>query len=200
MGARLQFAVATAVKPEILIIDEVLGAGDAYFAAKCADRMRKLTKSDCSLLVVSHSLDQILSFCQRALWMDAGTVRMAGDAAEVVRAYEAYMENLRQQSVFEAPTEKSEAVTKWHEEIFEKMLHPSGNVRWIGEEGLKIKDAFVADEQFLAAVRGQKQQRFLKSRVEAGQKGKIRAMFPIAINGQRIESQLFHPGKRRLEA
>jgi len=172
MSARLQFAVATAVKPEILIIDEVLGAGDAYFAAKCADRMRKLTKSDCSLLVVSHSLDQILSFCQRAIWMDAGGIRMAGGAAEVVRAYEAYMENLRQQSVLEAPTEKSEAVTKWHEEIFEKMLHPSGNVRWIGEKGLKIKDAFVVDE------RGERQTTLL-----SGQRYKIK----VAIESEMTE-------------
>jgi lipopolysaccharide transport system ATP-binding protein len=88
MQARLQFAAATAIKPDILIVDEVLGAGDAYFSAKSALRMRKLTTSGCTLLLVSHSTPQILQFCQTAIWLDSGQVVMSGPAHEVVGAYE----------------------------------------------------------------------------------------------------------------
>lgn len=88
MATRLQFAVATAITPDILIIDEVLGAGDAYFAAKSADRMRSLTKSGCTLLLVSHARAQIMEFCTSALWLDNGMVRAHGDVVETTAAYD----------------------------------------------------------------------------------------------------------------
>lgn len=91
MNARLQFAAATAIRPDILIIDEIMGAGDAYFSAKSAVRMRELTAS-CTLLLVSHSMPQVLQFCSRAVWLEAGRVMMDGPAEEVVGAYEVHSE------------------------------------------------------------------------------------------------------------
>lgn len=91
MNARVQFAAATAIHPDILIIDEVLGAGDAYFAAKSAHRMERLARSGCTLLLVSHATSQILQFCERAIFMHQGAVRMDGPALEVVKAYEEYI-------------------------------------------------------------------------------------------------------------
>jgi lipopolysaccharide transport system ATP-binding protein len=88
MQARLMFASATAIQPDTLIVDEVLGAGDAYFTAKCADRMRRLAFSGCTLLLVSHAMQQIIQFCERAVWLDAGRVVLDGSAREVVGAYE----------------------------------------------------------------------------------------------------------------
>ena len=63
MQSRLSFATATAIKPDILVIDEIMGAGDAYFSAKSAHRMAKLARSGCTLLLVSHSMQQVLQFC-----------------------------------------------------------------------------------------------------------------------------------------
>jgi lipopolysaccharide transport system ATP-binding protein len=94
MQARLQFAAATAIRPDILIVDEVLGAGDAYFAAKSAHRMKKLALSGCTLLLVSHATSEILRFCDRAIWMHQGSILMDGPALDVVRVYEAYIEEL----------------------------------------------------------------------------------------------------------
>lgn len=91
MQARLMFAVATAVKPEILVVDEVLGAGDAYFVAKSKLRVERLVKSGCTMILVSHSMSQILELCTRAVWLDKGRVRMDGDAFVVVKAYEEFM-------------------------------------------------------------------------------------------------------------
>lgn len=94
MLARLQFATATAIKPDILIVDEVMGAGDAYFSAKCSNRMRDLTKFGCTLLLVSHSPQQVIQYCDRAIWLHHGKIVRGGAATSVVAAYEVYIERL----------------------------------------------------------------------------------------------------------
>ena len=94
MRSRLQFAAATAIRPDILIIDEVLGAGDAYFSGKSSRRMKRLTSGGCTLLLVSHSMQQILQFCHRCIWLEAGEIAMDGPALPVVRAYEDYTRRL----------------------------------------------------------------------------------------------------------
>ena len=93
MVSRLGFATATAIYPEILIIDEVMGAGDAYFAAKSARRMANLTKDGTTLLLVSHSTAQIIQFCNEAIWMKDGNIHMQGEALEVSKSYTKYMRN-----------------------------------------------------------------------------------------------------------
>lgn len=99
MQSRLYFAVATAIQPEILIVDEVLGAGDAYFSAKSAERMKKLTNSGCTLLLVSHSTAQVLQFCDKAIWLENGEVTMQGEAITVIKAYEDYSKRLEMESL-----------------------------------------------------------------------------------------------------
>ncbi len=91
MQARLMFAAATAIRPDILIVDEVLGAGDAYFVAKSKSRVEKLVSSGCTMLLVSHSMQQVLELCDEAIWLDKGVIRMRGEAFLVVKAYEQYM-------------------------------------------------------------------------------------------------------------
>lgn len=92
MQARLMFAVATAVHPDILIVDEVLGAGDAYFVAKSKQRVENLIKGGCTMLLVSHSMQQVLELCDEAIWLHEGIVRMRGPSFEVVKSYEEYMQ------------------------------------------------------------------------------------------------------------
>jgi lipopolysaccharide transport system ATP-binding protein len=91
MQARLMFAAATAIKPDILIVDEVLGAGDAYFIAKSKKRVDALVSSGCSMLLVSHSMPQVLELCSEVIWLHEGKIRMQGDALAVVKAYEEYL-------------------------------------------------------------------------------------------------------------
>lgn len=88
MRARLGFAVATMVKPDILVVDEVLAVGDAAFQKKCMDRMHEMLDSGTTLLFVSHSNQTVRSMCNHAIWLDHGTVRMIGTADEVCDAYE----------------------------------------------------------------------------------------------------------------
>ena len=165
MGARVQFAAATAIKPDILIIDEVMGAGDAYFAGKSAHRMEKLTASGYTLLLVSHSTQQVLQFCQNAVWLEQGQIQLIGDAIDVIKAYEEYIEhmtrheNARSQAADTAvPAAVPAAATsgqldfstaEWQKERMVSMLDTSqthgvkgtvgkGISRWPAEKGLKI--------------------------------------------------------------
>ena len=90
MQARMAFAVATVVNPEILIVDEVLAVGDAAFQRKCTDRIQKMLQNATTLLLVSHSNDQVEQLCEKALWLRKGEVAMAGNAKEVCAAYAEY--------------------------------------------------------------------------------------------------------------
>ena len=87
MAARLGFAVATIVKPEILIVDEVLAVGDAAFQEKCKKRMEDMLSGGTTLLFVSHSIDQVKALCQNVIWLDKGVVRASGNAEDVIPLY-----------------------------------------------------------------------------------------------------------------
>ncbi|MEN6407662.1 MAG: ABC transporter ATP-binding protein, partial [Thermoguttaceae bacterium] len=87
MMVRLAFSIATTVKPEILLVDEVLSAGDMAFQQKARDRMRSLMSSARAVVLVSHDLVSVSSLCDRVLWLDHGKSRMIGPAKEVVAAY-----------------------------------------------------------------------------------------------------------------
>ncbi len=87
MNARLGFSVATAVDPEILIVDEVLAVGDEAFQQKCMDRIFRMKREGVSILLVSHSLDSIERLMDRAIWIDKGVMRAQGAPRDVVLAY-----------------------------------------------------------------------------------------------------------------
>jgi ABC-type polysaccharide/polyol phosphate transport system ATPase subunit len=88
MYARLAFATATSIEPDILIIDEVLGAGDAYFAGKSLERMRRLTEeSGATVLFVSHDLGSVQQMCNRVIWIDRGRVVANDDPLTVTKTY-----------------------------------------------------------------------------------------------------------------
>lgn len=87
MRARLGFAVATTVKPDILIVDEILAVGDYAFQQKCMKRMNKMMSGGTTLLFVSHSLDQVRSLCQHAVWIDKGEIQEIGNVVDVCASY-----------------------------------------------------------------------------------------------------------------
>jgi ABC-type polysaccharide/polyol phosphate transport system ATPase subunit len=87
MRARLAFAVATDVDPDILLLDEVLSVGDAAFAAKCADRIEGFFKSDRTVITVSHSTATIKQLCTRAVYLRGGRVVCDGTPDEVIARY-----------------------------------------------------------------------------------------------------------------
>ena len=94
MKARLGFAVATMVDPEILIVDEVLSVGDYQFRKRCNERMEEMLSGGTTLLFVSHNIDQVKKLCTHALWLDHGEVIMSGDAQSVCDAYNSEQEQI----------------------------------------------------------------------------------------------------------
>ena len=87
MRARLGFAIATMVKPDILIVDEVLAVGDYKFRQKCEKRMQEMLKGGTTLLFVSHNIEEVRRLCTHAIWIDKGVARMQGEVKEVCDAY-----------------------------------------------------------------------------------------------------------------
>jgi len=91
MIARLGFAVATDEKPDILIVDEVLGVGDAAFQEKSLARIRSFQEQGVTTLYVSHAMSTVRSTCQRAAWLDSGQIRFIGPAKEAIDRYLEFM-------------------------------------------------------------------------------------------------------------
>lgn len=93
MFARLAFAVAINVEPDILIVDEALAVGDTRFQIKCIEKMKSLKESNTTILFVSHAIEQVKRFCNEAIWIDSGRIRQIGPASEVCDLYESFMRN-----------------------------------------------------------------------------------------------------------
>lgn len=87
MKSRLGFAIAINVNADILIIDEALSVGDQTFYNKCIDKMNEFKNEGKTIIFVSHNLSQVSSFCDRAIWLEFGRVKMDGEAQEIVKYY-----------------------------------------------------------------------------------------------------------------
>ncbi len=99
MQMRLAFSVATAIRPDILIVDEALSVGDAYFVHKSFDRIRQFREQGTTLLIVSHDKQAIQSICDRAILLNAGKLALEGDPEAVMDYYNALLANHQNQSV-----------------------------------------------------------------------------------------------------
>ena len=89
MYARLGFAIATEVRPDILIVDEVLSVGDYRFQEKCTKRIQSMIKEGTTVIIVSHEIKIIKKMCNRVAWLEHGKLRDVGEAGRVCREYEA---------------------------------------------------------------------------------------------------------------
>lgn len=90
MVARLGFAIATEVRADVLIVDEVLAVGDFRFQEKCHRRMEEMMANGTTLIFVSHNSDQVRQLCKKAVWLRNGKVEMTGEAGAVCDAYESH--------------------------------------------------------------------------------------------------------------
>lgn len=95
MNARLGFSIATAVEPDVLLLDEVLGTGDATFRSKSQQRVEELMKSARAIVLVTHDMTWPVEFCNRAILLEKGQIVAAGDPADVVRVHEERSEQRR---------------------------------------------------------------------------------------------------------
>lgn len=87
MVARIGFAIATVTTPDILIVDEILAVGDFLFQQKCEERINAMMRDDTTVIIVSHSIEQIERLCKHCMWLEKGKIKMIGETAEVCEAY-----------------------------------------------------------------------------------------------------------------
>jgi len=91
MQLRLAFSIATSVTPEILILDEVVGAGDAQFIHKAKERINKMIKHSDIVVIASHDLEIIRSLCTKVLWLDAGRIKYYGETEAGIAQYQQHI-------------------------------------------------------------------------------------------------------------
>lgn len=94
MSVRLAFSIATAVEPEILLVDEVLSVGDMAFQDKARKRMREMLDKAKIIVMVSHDMGSIAKLCDRVVWMDHGTIVLEGPPEETIEAYTQHAQQL----------------------------------------------------------------------------------------------------------
>ncbi|MBQ6628191.1 MAG: ABC transporter ATP-binding protein [Methanobrevibacter sp.] len=99
MLAKLGFSIASIVQPDILIVDEILGVGDVSFRKKSNDKMKSLMDSGTTVILVSHTINQIREICDKAIWIDKGTIREIGEVNEVCDNYIKDSENASKEEI-----------------------------------------------------------------------------------------------------
>ena len=134
MYTRLAFSVAINVDADVLLIDEILAVGDTAFQAKCLEKLRDIKAEGTTIVIVSHSLDQIEELCERSIWIDGGKIKMDGSPNEVHPEYMKYMG-------MKASVKKAETVTVSHEKVAEITA-----VRMTSEDG-SVKNNFRSGEK-----------------------------------------------------
>jgi lipopolysaccharide transport system ATP-binding protein len=147
MQMRLAFSVATADRPDVLIVDEALSVGDAYFTHKCFDRIREFRKHGTTLLIVSHDKMAIQSICDRAILLNQGKVTIEGKPEMVMDYYNALLADRENQNVRQELTPSGKV----------KTTSGSGeatilDVALLNTEGKRIEVVQVAQEVILSAM------------------------------------------------
>src|SRR5262249_27577453 len=111
MCSRLMFSAAVMMTPDILVVDEVLGVGDAYFSHKSFQRMREMcTREGTTLLLVTHDIYSALNLCDRFIWIDRGVVRFDGDGKAAISLYEASIKEQEEQRLRARSQQRLQAV------------------------------------------------------------------------------------------
>ena len=95
MTVRLGFAVASCIEPDILLVDEVLAVGDAWFRQKCTERINTLLHNGTSLIFVSHDMGLVKAVCDTAIYLEQGMARQHGKTAEVIDTYNQVLDRQR---------------------------------------------------------------------------------------------------------
>ncbi len=138
MIARLGFAIATLVKPDILIVDEILSVGDFLFQQKCEKRISELMNGGTTVLIVSHSIEQIERLCTRVVWLENGVVKMDGETEDVCQKYKQCSDDIPakaeeapavQEEPEEAASEEEEHESDWYKDQYYELMIQSRDLK-----------------------------------------------------------------------
>ena len=152
MLVRLAFALAISVEPEILIIDEALAVGDAFFQAKCFHKLEEIKSKGTTILFVSHDILSVKKLCSRAIWIEKGILREVGNANEVCEKYMGAQiernneENSKLLGLMSLDENAAETIVEEQEKIFPKLPVISQNIV-SGTGKAVIKSVYIRDQQ-----------------------------------------------------
>lgn len=124
MKARLGFSVAVHLKPDVLLVDEILAVGDYAFQNRCFRRMQKLKKQGTTIVLVSHNHNSVIQLCDRALWLHKGKPMRIGESKEVVQAYLEFLEESEAQTVEEEVVDSSRQEPEEYSDPYDGLYGP----------------------------------------------------------------------------
>lgn len=148
MYVRLAFSVATSVDPDILVVDEALSVGDGAFARKSFDRIMRLKQQGATILFCSHSMYQVEAFCDRAIWLDQGEVRMLDTAQKVTAAYQATLDT-REVGAVEAVLESTYDLQQQKERILDCYATVDGEAKASPLQLVSLKSRLEVTVEFM---------------------------------------------------
>ena len=155
MYMRLAFSVAINVKADILLVDEILAVGDALFQDKCLKKIEEIKKEGTTIVLVSHSMDQIRTVCDRCIWINNTQISAIGDTGDVIREYISYMklgEELQgKQSTEEQIPEAHNSIVKYTVELLD--INGFDKRVWYVGEKIRVKILFQYEKELYADVR-----------------------------------------------
>ena len=135
MYARLGFAVAVHLDPQVLLVDEVLAVGDEYFQHKCFAKIAEFRKEGRTIVLVSHDLGAVARLCERAIWLDAGRVAASGSVRDVINAYQRTVGEREQRE----RAQRGEVGARWGSKEIEitnaRVVGPDGDERAVLDSG-----------------------------------------------------------------
>lgn len=124
MRSKLGFSIATLVNPDILIVDEILSVGDIKFRKKSAEKIQSLMEEGVTVLLVTHSINQVKKICDRCIWLENGKIIMEGPATDVCREYEKSAKATKKKKAKPKKSKKKEEDEKPEKEEAEKNIVP----------------------------------------------------------------------------
>jgi lipopolysaccharide transport system ATP-binding protein len=148
MKMRLAFAVAANIDPEILLIDEVLSVGDLSFQSRCLERIQQIKQRGCTVLLVSHDIDQVKRFCDSVIWIKEGLLKRHGSPPEVIQAY---AEEMLHETIKRTPlrsleeAENNGTFLKLKENRFGSLDVEIVGIRLFGSGGTQVDEIHIGD-------------------------------------------------------
>jgi len=139
MRSRLGFAISIYTNPDILVIDEALSVGDPTFTQKCLDKMNEFKESGKTIFFVSHSVAQVKQFCNKAIWLEYGTLREYGDIEEVVPKYQAYINEINKMTDKERQEHKRNVLKNQDHSLLKEFKLVDKNLKKFKPTGKLIK-------------------------------------------------------------
>jgi len=158
MFARLAFAVAINVDPDILIVDEALSVGDIAFQVKCFQKFRQFKEKGKTILFVTHSTSQITQLCSVAFWFVAGAIHKSGEARAIAEEYHAFMTH----NVFTKKNDDEIKIVQLNNLAY-NLVEVSKNIDWNGEGGMRVLRIGLFDEEkkLVSVIKSSKKLKFV---------------------------------------